>query len=358
MNAALSQIKKSVLSGFARTGLDRVAVSLHARDALVLVYHSIVSEQKGEPFRYHHTLGEFEAHLDWLGARCTPVTLADFARWKRGELQPRRPPVLITFDDGYRNNATLAAPVLSRKGFPALFCIASEYIGSDRVLWPDEVFSRVLAWAGNSLEAPNQTVRAVPGPRAAREALALSIVEACKNCDDARRREFIAYLARETPRAAIMLDSAVQEFMSWADVRALAAKGFDIGSHTVTHPILSQLSQADLRRELQESRACIEAQTGLPCNALAYPNGRSRDIAANVLAATADAGYELAFTVSNRWCPRTQEALQLDRIAPPGHSSLPTFALHASGSRQWLASLANGPSQLTGVTSGDQIDFR
>ena len=356
MDAVLSQLKKSVLSGFALAGIDRLALSLHARDALVLVYHAILAREHDEPFRYHHTIAEFEAHLDWLGVRCTPVGLADFTRWKRGEWQPRRPPVLITFDDGFRNNATLAAPILSRKGFPALFCIASGYIGGDRVLWPDEVFARVIAWTGTSLEGPDGAVHPVPELRPAREALALSIVEACKICDDERRREFVAYLARETPRADAMIDSAVQEFMSWDEVRGLAAAGFDIGGHTMTHPILSQLSSRDLQRELCESRALIETQTRLQCKALAYPNGRSRDIAENVLAATAEAGYDLAFTVSNQWCARTRDPFQLDRISPPGHSSLATFGFHASGCRNWLHRLTNGrTSQPIGVMNGDEL---
>ncbi len=352
MNRVLAHAKRYALSGFAIAGIDRLAVSLHARDALVLVYHGILSGERGEPFRYHHTLAEFEAHLNWLGVRCTPVGVADFARWKRGEWQPRKPPVLITFDDGYRNNATVAAPLLLRKGFPALFCLASGYIGGDRVLWPDEVFSRVVAWTGTSLEGPDGAVNAVPELEAPREALALSIVEACKNCSDDRRREFLAYLARETPRANAMIDSAVQEFMSWDEVRALAAARFDLGSHTVTHPILKQLSPEELRRELRESRACIETQTGLACKAVAYPNGRSRDIGESVLAATRDAGYEIAFTVSNKWCARTRDPLQLDRISPPGHSSLATFALHASGSRRWFQRLGNGPAQRGTVDRG------
>ncbi len=162
MDLVSEQVKKYALAGFAIAGIDRLAFSLHARDALILVYHSILKEEKGEPFGYHHTVAEFEAHLDWLGARCTPVGLADFARWKSGAWQPRKPPVLITFDDGYRNNATLAAPLLVRKGFPALFCITTGYIGRDRVLWADEVFSRILAWTGPSLHDPNGAVYVIP----------------------------------------------------------------------------------------------------------------------------------------------------------------------------------------------------
>ncbi|HEY6298587.1 MAG TPA: polysaccharide deacetylase family protein [Candidatus Binatus sp.] len=328
-------IKKVGVSAFARVGIDRLAVRLHARDALVLVYHAILSEAKDEPFRYHHTIDEFEAHLDWLGANCTPVGLADFARWKLGEWQPRKPPILLTFDDGYRNNAALAAPLLIKKGFPALFFIVSGYVDGARVLWPDEVFSRVLAWTGTSLDDPNGTVL-VPESQEARRTLALSVVEACKNSTDARRREFMAYLARETPQCDPLLDPGVQAFMTWNDVRALSAAGFDLGSHTVTHPILSNLEPEQLREELLESRAAIEMQTGLQCTALAYPNGLSRDFSDLVVAATAQAGYDFAFTVSNRWCLRARDPLRLDRVGSPGHRDIATFALHASGCRRWF----------------------
>jgi peptidoglycan/xylan/chitin deacetylase (PgdA/CDA1 family) len=329
-------IKKVGVSAFTRGGIDRFAVRLHTRDALVLAYHAILSEEKGEPFRYHHTVDELEAHLDWLGANCTPVGLADFARWKRGEWQPRKPPILLTFDDGFRNNAALAAPLLIKKGFPALFFIVSGYIDGARVLWPDEVFARVLAWTGTSLHDPNGAARVVPQSQEARRTLALTMVELCKRCADDRRREFMAYVARETPQCNPLLDLDVQAFMTWDEVRALSAAGFDLGSHTVTHPILSNLEPEQLREELLGSRAAIEKQTGLACTALAYPNGLSRDFSDLVVAATAQSGYDFAFTVSSRWCPRTRDPLRLDRIGVPGHRDIATFALHASGCRQWF----------------------
>lgn len=337
----LGQFKKYALRAFANAGFDRACISFHSRDALVLVYHGIFDEEKPEPFRYHHTAAEFEAHLDWLGTRCTPVALADFARWKRGEWRPRKPPVLVTFDDGYRNNAVLAAPMLKRKGIPALFFLASGYIESERVLWPDEVFARVCAWTAPALDGPGEATRAIPQDPQQREAVALSIVEECKALSNAQRLGFIADLARETPSCNPLADADAQSFMSWDDVRGLAAAGFDLGSHTVTHPILRSLSRDDLRRELRESRTAVETRTGVPCTALAYPNGRARDIDAAVLAETAGAGYDWAFTVSNRWCSPAADALKLDRISPPGHADLATFAVHASGFRQWLSSAAN-----------------
>ncbi len=332
----LEELKRAGIAAFTQAGIDRFALRLHARDALVLSYHAIVNEEKDEPFRYYHTIAEFEAHLDWLGTHCTPVGLGDFARWKRGEISFSKPPVLVTFDDGYRNNSTLAAPLLKRKGVPALFFITSGYVESTRVLWPDEVFSRIVAWPGQRVQAPGGHVHHLPEAQESRQALALTLVEACKNCTDSTRREFVDYLARETPHLNPVRDPISQDFMTWDDVRALSAAGFDLGAHTVSHPILSNLEADALWGELIESRNTIEAQAGVLCTTLAYPNGRSRDIADRVLTAASEAGYEFAFTVSNRWCGRTRDNLRLDRIAPPGHSNSATFALYASGCRQWF----------------------
>lgn len=336
MNAVLRQLKSALLSGLDRVGIDRLGVSLHSRDCLVLIYHGILNEEKGEPFRYHHTAGEFAMHLDWLGTHCTPVGLADFARWKCGEWQPPKPPALITFDDGYRNNATVAAPLLTRKGFPALFFISTGYVDGREVLWPDEVFVRVVDWNGPTLADPDGLVRAVPSEPGAREAFAFEMVEACKNCSDDRRRAFIAYLARETPDCNPMIDPQAQEMLSWSEVGSLAAAGFDLGSHTVSHAILSQLSHEALQAELRESREALEEHTGQPCKSLAYPGGRLHDLTDAVLGATVDAGYEFAFTVSDRWCERKAHPLRVDRVSTPGHGSHATFALHASGSRRWF----------------------
>ncbi len=332
----LEELKRAGIAAFTQAGIDRFALRLHARDALVLSYHAIVNAEKDEPFRYYHTIAEFEAHLDWLGTHCTPVGLDDFALWKQGGVSFSKPPVLLTFDDGYRNNSTLAAPLLRRKGFPALFFITTGYVESARVLWPDEVFSRVVAWPGQCVEAPDGRVHLLPEAQESRQAVALTLVEACKNCTDTSRREFVAYLARETPHLDTLWDPISQDFMTWDDVRALSADGFDLGSHTVTHPILSSLEPDALWEELIESRNTIEAQTGLACTTLAYPNGRSRDITDRVLASASEAGYDFAFTVSNRWCLQTRDNLRLDRIAPPGHSTSATFALYASGGRQWF----------------------
>lgn len=82
--------------------------------------------------------------------------------------------------------------------------------------------------------------------------------------------------------------------LSWDDLRELADRGVEIGSHTVSHPRLTRLGDAELDRELRESRARIADELGRPCRFLAYPYGDEDE---RVRGATRRAGYDAAFAV-------------------------------------------------------------
>jgi peptidoglycan/xylan/chitin deacetylase (PgdA/CDA1 family) len=316
-----------------RTGIFKFIAHTHTEDLLVLNYHSILEHQYPQPFRYHHTTGEFAAHLEWLGRNCEPVGLDGVRKWLEGQWTGSKPPALITFDDGYRSSATIAADLLSRKGMPAVFFLSTDYIGRDRVLWPDVLFARILAWTSGTLRLPEGTTATVPEPGERRVALAFRVLQSRKDSPEEQRLEYLEYLAGETPAVDVKLAPEVQDFMSWDDARDLVQRGFELGSHTVTHPILSRVSSQQLRRELVESRKKVEAETGSRCIAIAYPNGSPRDYNPEILQAVEEAGYELGFIVSGRWSRRPVERLAIDRITPPGHASASTFALHASGAR-------------------------
>jgi peptidoglycan/xylan/chitin deacetylase (PgdA/CDA1 family) len=79
--------------------------------------------------------------------------------------------------------------------------------------------------------------------------------------------------------------------MNWDELREHAARGIAIGSHTVSHPHLTALSDDDLRRELTESKREIEDRLRRPCEELAYPYGEHN---ARVRAAARAAGYRLS----------------------------------------------------------------
>jgi peptidoglycan/xylan/chitin deacetylase (PgdA/CDA1 family) len=146
--------------------------------------------------------------------------------------RPRGRNVAVTFDDAYRSTVAHAAPVLAELGLPGTVFAPTSYIGIDAP----------MVWPG------------------------------------------IDELA-QGPHAAELLPA------TWDELRSLARAGWEVGSHTVTHPRLPEIDDEQLREELQASRDTIAAEIGEPCVTIAYPYGRFDD---RVTRAAAAAGYSLA----------------------------------------------------------------
>ena len=86
--------------------------------------------------------------------------------------------------------------------------------------------------------------------------------------------------------------------MDWAALREVVERGVEVGSHTVSHPHLTRLSDGELEAELRDSRALLEAELARPCRFLAYPYGENDG---RVREAARRAGYEAAFALRERF---------------------------------------------------------
>ncbi len=122
--------------------------------------------------------------------------------------------------------------------------------------------------------------------------------------------------------------------LSWADLSTLAGAGWEIGSHTLTHPRLPDLNEAALERELRGSREVIEDKLGLPCRSIAYPYG---EVNARVRAAAARAGFTAGCTTGGTLL--VDDPLLFPRVGVDGRDTLLTF--RAKTSRAGRASRAS-----------------
>lgn len=171
------------------------------------------------------------AHLSWLVTHgYRGATLTEALT-----APPHPRTLVVTFDDAHRSVLTHARPILTELGLPGTVFVPTGYAGTERPMgWPG--YDR---WLGTAHE---------PELRC----------------------------------------------LSWAELRLLADEGWEIGSHTRSHPRLTRLPDAELDAELRESRAACEAATGRPCLSLAYPYS---DVDDRVARATRRAGYALGVTV-------------------------------------------------------------
>ena len=250
------------------------------------------------------------AQLRLLARGTTPVPLADGLRALRSgrPLPPRA--VALTFDDGYADNLELAAPLLRQLDLPATFFLVPGLLSGttsawwEVVSWAFTTSSRTTAvgWDGASFPTA--------GP-ADRRRSAAAAAERLKRRPRRQReegvRELVALLAPQGRAPGPEL------FLDWDGALRLVEQGFDVGSHTLQHDILTQETPAAVREDLTGSRAVLQRELDVPVPLLAYPNGTQHDFEAATTAAARAAGYEFAVTTCDGLSGRAGDRYEVPR---------------------------------------------
>lgn len=321
--------KSALYTATRRSGVHRLLRRRQRRSLLILAYHSVISDAAfhagDDAFRNAMSERAFADQLRMACRRYRPVHPDDVATWLAGgpDLPPRA--MLVTFDDGMRNNVAYAAPILERLGVPAAFFLATGYVGSDRLLWTDELTWRLERWRRHAVPLPDGGRAPAPVSLAGRRAFARDLRARCKGLDACDLATYLERLRADEPDAELPQAFEVFRFMDWDDARSLARRGFTIGSHSHSHWILSQLSTEALDRELTQSRSLIEAEIGAPCHWIAYPNGRAEDVGEEVRASAARAGYRIGLTTRSGFASRADGAFDLPRITVPANANSTLF---------------------------------
>lgn len=330
-----SGIKNVLFGATGALGVQAFLRRLHRRRLLVLCYHGVVAgDHAGDRHEYRNTVAafDFERQMRHLARHFSPVSAARVLDWIDGGRELPDRAVLVTFDDGYRNNLTQALPVLQRCGVPAIVFVTTGHIGSCELLWPTEVELRVERGGASAIPMPDGTSVPLPADREARIRVSDDARRRCKSLADAERQSYLDQLRVATTLDREVVDAELVDFLDWDQVRQLHAEGVAIGAHTVSHPILTKIEPEQLASELTASKRIIEAELGVECPWLAYPNGGAEDFSPGVLDAVEKAGYRVAFSLMdglNAAVPPNRFAI--DRISVPGHVGPVVFGTRTSG---------------------------
>lgn len=283
-----------------------------APNAQILVYHRVNDEC--DPYFGGVPPTVFDRQMEHLASRYRVLPLPDLVAALRARELPGRA-VAVTFDDGYRDNYLHAFPILQRHSIPATIFLATSAIGSDRMLWHDEVFSafretRAARWGPFGSRAIEGPLATVPERlRAQRETLGYlrSLTDSGRAEEVARLRDALG-VGASRPAPGLML--------SWEEARAMSRAGIRFGSHTVTHPLLSRVDRDRARREIVDSKRVIEEQLGVAVDGFAYPNGRATDFLPETRTLLLEAGYTHAVTTIAGANDETTDAFDLRRETP------------------------------------------
>lgn len=288
------------------------------RQALTtLIFHRVLAAH--DPLRPSEpTTEDFECFMAYLARnfRVMPLRLA-VALLREGSLPKRA--CCITFDDGYADNLTIAQPILEKYGLPATVFIATGYLDGGR-MFNDTVTDAIALSPLHSLDLRDIDLGEHDiTTTGARQVTIATILKQLKYRPLEKRSQDVARFLELAECGALPTDI----MLTSEQVRVLSARGVEIGGHTVSHPILTSVTDDVAKREIMAGKQRLEEITGKPVLTFAYPNGQpNRDYAARHVAMVREAGFELAVSTACGVGGDSSDFHQLPRFTPWGRTQL------------------------------------
>jgi peptidoglycan/xylan/chitin deacetylase (PgdA/CDA1 family) len=296
----------------------------------VLTYHRI-----GDPARtpfdaelFSATAADFESQIAYVRRHFRVLSMAEALAFIE-EPSGHSGGVLITFDDGYRDNFDIAFPILRRHGAPATFFLATSLVGSNAIPWWDRLAFCVRRSPNPVIRLPKpwsiELDRTTLGTAGCLQGL-LRLYKCPATLDPARLLQAIEEATGVAPAAT------KRRFLDWNEAAVMVREGMDIGSHTHSHEILSRLTPEAQLNEVTRSRDIIENHLGIAVETLAYPVGGRDSFTTTTIAALKSAGYRAAFSYSKNGInfPKRLERFDLLRLSVDRDVTMPQFNLRVA----------------------------
>jgi peptidoglycan/xylan/chitin deacetylase (PgdA/CDA1 family) len=295
---------------------------------VILCYHRVGTG--GVPFYSELSKELFEAQMAYLKERFRLLSLEEVRRGLQDSAGLQDPAaadfgVAVTFDDGYRGVFENAFPILQKYQIPATVFLTVDSIETGQVAWYDRIFLILQVLPAGRLELELDRLRHFElSSREARIVTALEIMSLLRTLPDWRRRECCADLEK---RVRLPQEELADRMLNWHQVQTMQRAGISFGSHTMTHPVVSRLTPAEMEKELIESKRILETKLDCPVLDFAFPFGKLEECGLEITSPMMSrCGYRSAATTELGVNTRAMNTFALYRAQIGGERNLAMFA--------------------------------
>lgn len=282
----------------------------------ILAYHRVWDESP-EDFAFDEQLisassEDFHCQLEWARRHFEVLSFADLhACDKENRPWPRRA-LIVTFDDGYADNYTHAFPILKQLNLPATIFLSTGYLDNPRLFWWDAIAYCVKHTPLAKINLPHVSPQALPLQSQASQRHSINqILRWIKSVPEEEKNAFLEQLP-DLLQVTLPTDISSAHQLSWQQVQEMSKNGIEFGGHSVTHPILTNISAMQLNEEIAGSRCIIEKHIQKEVLVFSYPNGQSSPV---VQEAVRCAGYSYSTAYFAGVAHPSQGNYSLPRIA-------------------------------------------
>jgi peptidoglycan/xylan/chitin deacetylase (PgdA/CDA1 family) len=308
-------LKSIMLIVFSTLGIWHYLVKKSSK-ANVLMYHRIVNGNSASGISYQ----AFEQHLKFLSKYYHVVGINEIILDKKnGTVNPQK--VALTFDDGYFDFYTQAWPLLKKYNLPASIYITTDFIDGVMWMWPDKI--RELLQRTSIKQVELSPLGRLYLDDQFVEKNWNTIADYCINLAIEEREAFIIELGNLLQINLPDPPSANYAGLTWLQLIEMKEEGLDIGSHTLTHPLLTTVSNEKLELELIKSKQIIEEKLNIEVIGICYPNGMHNDVSTKVIEVVKRCNYQYGL-VAYSDNTKENDLFKIERLA--ASENLASFA--------------------------------
>lgn len=257
---------------------------------LVLVFHRVVPKITSDPLNMMLSEKKFIRQLDALARKYPIISLSDAAHQAESGKVKAKCQVALTFDDGYRDNYEVVFPVLRKKGVPATFFIATDYMDGSTPLWDFFLISMLFHNKVNDIYIGDSVVRKKVVE--SRMSFIFRVFDQIKSLEPEKRRQIIDLLRIRVASGGSISTCVADRCLTWDDARKMSLAGMEFGSHGLSHTSLARVTSQIAEKEITTSKDIIERNIQKRCDHFAFPFGSRRDYSDALVASVGKAGYK------------------------------------------------------------------
>lgn len=289
---------------------DNVRMAVGRGGLRVINFHRVLDNDISDhDYRFlgeSPTVDDFDSMIHFLSTHYNTISIKEYIQ-NIEQLDPGTLYVAITFDDGYLDNYTNALPILKKHNVPATIFVSMDALDI-KPLWFQQIYCVIDVCEKDEIINPcTGELISLRNKWTAMRSICKSMLK--ESVDNYEKKIIALYEFCD-----VVYDKGVcesEQMLTWDELEKLKNEPLvDIGSHTITHLPLVELSDDELKRELEESLVRLKQQLGYECVHMAYPNGMFND---KVIALAREVGYAAAFTMERGTNNKNTDLFQMKR---------------------------------------------
>jgi len=260
-----------------------------ANQAAIIMYHRVGPITNDDCYLPPITIDAFREEIEYLHKNYTIISI-DTLISKMNSRQMPKNAVVITFDDGYKDNYTYAYPILEKYGIPATIYLATGGMDTGNLFWFDQLSYLIKNTSAKEINIDGLGRYDLTSEQS-RCLVARHICETLKKKSENEKLALIEKM-KDCCQVRIPNDIGFRYYLTWKEIKEMELINF--GAHTVTHPILTRMPLESAKHEIVKSKLEIEEKTGKKITSFSYPNGQIGDMNAQIIDCVKEAGFNSA----------------------------------------------------------------